>query len=98
MRKPVHVSAGHCGDAGDHAGALAEAERALTVTPNLAGAHGWRGAALIFSGHVDEGLVSLQTSIRLDPRDPLLALRLNHVALGLYLSREYGGAIEAAEQ
>ena len=68
------------------------------MTPNLAGAHGWRGSALVFSGRVDEGLACLRTSIRLDPRDPLLALRLNHVALGLYLSREYGGAIEAAEQ
>jgi adenylate cyclase len=83
---------------GDHAGALAEAERALAMTPNLAGAHGWRGSALIFSGRMDEGLACLRTSVRLDPRDPLLALRLNHVALGLYLSREYEAAIEAAEQ
>jgi adenylate cyclase len=83
---------------GDLPGALAEADWALAVTPNLAGAHGWRGAALICSGRVDEGLASLRTSIRLDPRDPLLALRLNHVALGLYLSREYEGAIEAAKR
>ena len=83
---------------GDHEGALTEAERALAMTPNLAGAHGWRGSALIFSGRVDEGLASLRTSIRLDPRDPLLALRLNHVAMGLYLSREYEAAIEAARR
>jgi adenylate cyclase len=83
---------------GDHEGALAEAERALAMTPNLAAAQGWRGAALIFSGRVDEGLGSLRTSIRLDPRDPLLVLRLNHVALGLYLSREYEAAIEAARR
>jgi adenylate cyclase len=83
---------------GDHEGALAEAERALAMTPNLASAHGWRGAALTFSGRVDEGLASLQTSIRLDPRDPLLALRLNHLAMGLYLSREYAATIEAARR
>jgi adenylate cyclase len=83
---------------GDHEGALAEAERALAMTPNLASAHGWRGAALTLSGRVDEGLTSLRTSIRLDPRDPLLVLRLNHVAVGLYLSREYEAAIEAASR
>jgi adenylate cyclase len=60
---------------GDHEGALAEAERALAMTPNLAGAHGWRGAALIFSGLPKEGIAAVQTSIRLDPRDPFLALR-----------------------
>ena len=83
---------------GDHEGALAEAERALSMTPNLASAHGWRGSALIFSGRVGEGLASLQTSIRLDPRDPLLVLRLNHVAVGFYLSGEYEAAIEAARR
>jgi adenylate cyclase len=83
---------------GDHEGALAEAERALTMTPNLASAHGWCGAALTLSGRVDEGLASLRTSIRLDPRDPLLALRLNHLAMGLYLSREYAATIEAARR
>jgi adenylate cyclase len=83
---------------GDREGALAEAERALAMTPNLASAHGWRGAALIFSGRPKEGLTSLESSIRLDPRDPLLALRLNYVALGHYLLREYEAAIEAAKR
>jgi adenylate cyclase len=83
---------------GDHEGALAEAERALAMTPNLAGAHGWRGAALIFSGLPKEGIAAVQTSIRLDPRDPFLALRLNHLAVGLYLSHEYEAAIEVARQ
>ena len=83
---------------GDHEGALAEAERALAMSPNLASGHGWRGAALIFSGRADEGLASLATSIRLDPRDPLLVLRLNHLAVGLYLAHEYEAAIEAARR
>jgi adenylate cyclase len=83
---------------GDREGALAEAERALAMTPNLASAHGWRGAALIFSGRPKEGLTSLESSIRLDPRDPLLALRLNYVALGHYLLREYEAAIEVAKR
>jgi adenylate cyclase len=83
---------------GDHEGALAEAERALAMSPNLAAAHGWRGSTLTFSGRLDQGLASLRTSIRLDPRDPMLALRLNHLALGLYLSHEYEAAIEAAKR
>jgi adenylate cyclase len=83
---------------GDHDGALAEAERALAMSPNLARGQGWRGAALIFSGRAGEGLASLATSIRLDPRDPLLALRLNHLAVGLYLAHEYEATIEAARR
>ena len=54
------------------------------------------GAALIFSGHPKEGLAALERSIRLDPRDPRSAIRLNQRALGLYFSREYAAAVEAA--
>jgi adenylate cyclase len=81
---------------GDHTGALAEAERALAITPNLALAHGVMGATLVFSGRPREGLAYLETSIRLDPRDPYLAARLNQMVLGLYFCGEYEAAIEAA--
>jgi adenylate cyclase len=64
---------------GDHTGALAEAERALAITPNLALAHGVMGATLVFSGRPREGLAYLETSIRLDPRDPYLAARLSQM-------------------
>ncbi len=83
---------------GDHDGALAEAERALTISPNLAFAHGVRGASLIFSGQPKEGVAALETCIRLDPRDPLLAGHLNRVTLGLYFSGEYEAAIGAAKR
>jgi adenylate cyclase len=83
---------------GDHEGALAEAEGALTMMPNLADAHGVQGAALIFSGRPEEGLPPVRTCIRLDPRAPELAVRLNWVTLGLYLSRNYEAAIEAAKR
>ncbi len=82
---------------GDHEGAPAEAERALTMSPNLAFAHGVRGASLIFSGRLTEGLAAVQTAIRLDPRDPFLATHLNRMILGLYFSGEYVGTIEAAK-
>ncbi len=81
----------------DYLGALSEVRRALAISPNLAYAHGTLGAALIFSGHPREGLAALEKSIRLDPRDPRSAIRLNQMALGLYFSRDYSAAVEAAK-
>jgi adenylate cyclase len=83
---------------GDYDGAIAEARRALAIAPNLANAHAVLGAALMFSGRPTEGLASLETGIRLDPRGPLLALRLTHVTTGLYYSRDYAATIEAAKR
>src|SRR6516162_754670 len=83
---------------GDYEGALAEAEIALAISPNLALAHGMLGEALIFSGRPEEGLAAVQTAIGLDPHDPKLAIRLNNLAMGLYFSREYEAAVEAAKR
>ena len=83
---------------GDYEGALAEAERALAMSPNLAGAHNLLGATLIFSGRTKEGLAALQTGIRLDPRDPRSAVCLNQLAMGLYFSQQYEAATEAAKR
>jgi adenylate cyclase len=82
----------------DYEGALAEAERALAMTPNLATAHHVLGTTLIFSGRPKEGVAALEQSIRLDPRHPGSAVRLNQMALGLYFLREYAAAIEVAKQ
>ena len=83
-------------DARHYQGARAEAEHALTVSPNLASAHGILGATLIFSGRPKEGLVALQRGIRLDPRDPRSGVSVNQVVLGLYFCGEYEACIEAA--
>jgi adenylate cyclase len=83
---------------GDLEGALAEIEQALTISPNLAAAHGHRGATLIFSGRPSEGLAAIETCIRLDPRDPFLSIRLLHIACGHYFAREYEAVIEAAKR
>ena len=83
---------------GEADGALAEIERALGMSPNLAIAHGHRGATLIFAGRPKEGLTALETCIRLDPRDPYLAVRLLHVAGGLYFCGEYEASIVAAKR
>ena len=79
---------------GDYDGGLAEAEHALAISPNLAAAHGEKGAILIFSGRPRAGLAALERCISLDPSRS--ALRLNQIALGLYFSREYQAAVEAA--
>src|SRR6516225_8630591 len=50
------------------------------------------------SGQPKEGLVALEKSVRLDPRDPRSAIRLNHKALGFYFSREYEAAVEVAKR
>jgi adenylate cyclase len=82
---------------GDHHGALAEADRALALSPNLAFGYFRRGAALIFSGRPQEGLRDLQTSLRLEPHGSYLAHRLTQVAVGCYYSRAYDDAVEAAK-
>ena len=77
--------------------ALAEADRAVALSPNLASGYFQRGTALIYSGRPQEGLKDLQTSLRLEPRGSNLAITLHHVALALYFSRAYDKAVEAAQ-
>ena len=83
---------------GDYQGALAEAELALAISPNLADAYGILGAALMWSGQPREGRAALQKSIRLDPRHPNLNLRLVDITISYYLSREYDASVEAAKR
>jgi adenylate cyclase len=81
---------------GDPEGARAEALRALAITPNLASAHGVLGAALTFSGRPKEGLVALDTYIRLDPRDPFMAGRLSQRVAAHYMALDYNAVVETA--
>jgi adenylate cyclase len=83
---------------GDYEGGRAEAKRALAISPNLAAAHAVLGQSLVFSGRPEEGVAALGTCIRLDPRAPTLGSVLNQMALGLYFSREYEAAVEAAKR
>jgi adenylate cyclase len=83
---------------GELEGALAEIERALAMSPNLALAHGQRGATLIFSGRPKEGLAAVETCVRLDPRDPFMAVRLLHLACGHYFCRDYEAVVAAAKR
>ena len=82
---------------GDISGALAEAEHARALSPNLASAYGSLSAQLIYLGRAREGIAAHQTCARLDPRDPRLGWRLHRVALGHYFIGEYYAAKDAAQ-
>ena len=69
----------------------------MALSPNLASGYFQRGTALIYSGRPQEGLKDLQTSLRLEPRGSNLAITLHHVVIGLYFSRAYYEAVEAAQ-
>ena len=85
-------------DRGDLAGALAEAERAVALCPNLAGAHGRKGQALVFSGRPQAGIDALEVALRLDPRSPIMWRELQYLTIGRYLCREYEAAVGTAER
>jgi adenylate cyclase len=98
MGKRARVSRFMLLQQGDYEGALAEIECALAISPNLAEAHGILGAVLNWSGRRKEARVSLEKSIRLDPRSPLLASRLLPMTASFYLSGEYDAAVETAKR
>jgi tetratricopeptide (TPR) repeat protein len=68
------------------------------MSPNLATAHGDRGATLIFARRPKEGITAVEKCIRLDPRDTYMAVRLLHITAGLYLCGEYEASIEASKR
>jgi adenylate cyclase len=83
---------------GDTEGAVFEAEQALALSPNLASAHRDLGQALIFSGRSMEGLSALEICGRLDPHAVNSAVRLTHMAIGLYFSHNYEAAAATAQR
>ena len=85
-------------DRGDLEGARAEAERALSLCPNIAPGHGRKGQALVFSGQPKAGIAALETALRLDPRSPAMWRELQYLAIGHYLCEEYETAAETAQQ
>jgi adenylate cyclase len=78
--------------------ALAEAERALELSPNLARGHDALGSALTLSGRPREGIVALEKALSLDAHEAMWPSRLHLLGLGLYLCREYDATIETAKR
>jgi adenylate cyclase len=62
--------------AGQSAEAIALAERAVEVNPNLAVAHTGLSLGLFQQGRYQDSYESCETGIRLSPRDPLLSIML----------------------
>jgi adenylate cyclase len=83
---------------GDSEGAKAEAQEALSLSPNLAVAHAALGAALVFAGRPKDGAAALQKSIRLDPHHHRSPTRLNQMAISHYLLGEYDAALDVADR
>jgi TolB-like protein/tetratricopeptide (TPR) repeat protein len=50
---------------------IAEADAAITLDPNLAGAHATSGYWRLFLGRAAEGFSGVETAMKLSPRDPL---------------------------
>jgi adenylate cyclase len=55
---------------GQHAKAIAQYERAVSLNPNAAGAHAHYGGALIYASRPQEAIASFKKAIRLNPISP----------------------------
>ena len=74
---------------GDLEGCIQQCDQGLSFDGNCDGAHGFKGAALVFAGRRAEGRQSLRTCLRLDPRGPARATRFVEIAISHYLDGDY---------
>lgn len=79
---------------GDNAAAAADLRRAVGLAPDLAVAHLWYGAALLWQGQQRAARVELQRAASLDSGLPGLYYLL---ALDYYMSHDYGDAVAFAD-
>ncbi len=78
--------------------ALAEAQQAIDLTPNLAIAHMVLGWTRIFTGHFAQAQDPLHMALRLSPHDPLTYLILDRIALSHYHLGNYEEAAHYSER
>ncbi|KQV63940.1 adenylate/guanylate cyclase domain-containing protein [Rhizobium sp. Root1220] len=78
--------------------AVAEAQQAIDLTPNLAIAHMALGWTRIFTGHFAQALDPLHMALRLSPHDPLTYLILDRIALSHYHLGNYEEAAHYSER
>jgi Flp pilus assembly protein TadD len=76
---------------------LAEARKALAISPNNAGTHHLLGATLLFSGQPRAGIEAIRKAMRLDPLGPAHPDWLGNIAIARYFMGEYDAAVEAAK-
>ncbi len=77
-------------------GALKEADRAVSIAPNVAEVHATRGYILSYLGRSAEAVREIRTAITLDPLHP--AIWLHFLAHAHYLNGDYGIAAELLER
>ena len=76
--------------------AIAEAEQAIELNPNDAGSYQELGWVLLWSGRVDEAIVALERSLRLDSASPRNSWW--HLGMAYYLKGRYDAAVQVLEQ
>ena len=75
---------------------IAHFQRALTLNPNFAAAHGYLGWTLSFDGQSDKAIVHSKTAIRMSPHDPQQVIFHGGLAAAHYLAGDYDEAINSA--
>jgi tetratricopeptide (TPR) repeat protein len=83
-------------ETGDHAAALADADRALALRPAYPEAHNNRGNALLRLGRPQESAEAFQAALRFTPRDAELHLNLGNALEALLQLPEALHSIERA--
>ncbi len=79
--------------------ALLEIERALALNPNDARSLATQGAVMLFAGHPEGAVISLETALRYDPlMGAGSAGSLATLGLAYYLTRRYGDAARILER
>jgi adenylate cyclase len=73
-------------------------ERAIEINPNLAMAHGLLAISYASVDRPADGLIHVETALRLSPRDPMLYLFHAGQALCRFVSGDFPGAIASAEK
>jgi adenylate cyclase len=81
----------------DHDAALADAERALAISPQYGLALHLKAEAFVFGGREAEGITLLRRIIEMNARDPINYYRSSTIALGHYAAGEHEAALAAIE-
>jgi TolB-like protein/Flp pilus assembly protein TadD len=79
----------------DIAGAVADYRRAVSLNPNLAGAHQGLGSELTHAGLHDQAIEEFQTALKLDPQNSGAKYRLGRA---LWQSQRFADALEKYER
>jgi len=81
-----------------HRAALAEAQRAIDLSPNFALGYYALGWARVFIGHFAEAIDPLMRCLRLNPNDPQSFLFISQIALAHYHLGNYDESVHYAER